>query len=192
MQKTGNQAVKATTRISITGNWNNGYTLIELGVVVFLMGLLLSLSVPRIRDSLLFNDEKSVIRDIVGKINGLREQAARTRTGYILRFDLVQNEYWIESYDMTAEGRWAARENAKRLPGNVKVTDISHPYTRIKKLGTEDAMYFDASVFFTAEGYVEPTIIYLRADDNETWTIALSPFLSKTKVFDHYVDAAEI
>lgn len=93
---------------------------------------------------------------------------------------------------MTAEGRSAARDNAKRLPGNVKITDISHPYTRSNKLGKEDAMYFDASIFFSAEGYVEPTIIYLRADADETWTIALSPFLSKIKVFDHYVDAAEI
>ncbi|HDZ90866.1 MAG TPA: prepilin-type N-terminal cleavage/methylation domain-containing protein, partial [Deltaproteobacteria bacterium] len=54
-----------------------GYTLIELIVVVLLIGLVLTLTAPRLRDSLLSDDLKSAARRLIGITNDLRNEAIR-------------------------------------------------------------------------------------------------------------------
>ena len=62
----------------------NGYTLIELTVVIFLLGMILVLTVPRFRYAMLTDELKANIRKMVGEIRELRNDAIREQKTYKL------------------------------------------------------------------------------------------------------------
>ena len=101
-----------------------GYTFIELTVVLFLIGLMFTLAVPRFRYALLTDNLKNVTRKMAGIIKGLRSEAIREHEAFILHFGLDSDIYWIESASMTEEERMLAREQAFSLPGDVRIMDV--------------------------------------------------------------------
>lgn len=159
----------------------NGYTLIELTVVIFLLGLTLVLTVPRFRYAMLTDELKANIRIMVGKIRELRTEAIREQKTYKLCFDLESNRFWIESTDMSDEERALAYEMAFQLPGGVRILDIWFK-AKGKKVDGK------AEIYLTKKGYIEPSAIHLGAEDGREFTIVLRPFLGKVSVFDKYVE----
>ena len=79
----------------------NGYTLIELALVVFLLGLMLVLAVPRVRETLISDGLKKTVRQLVGAAKELRTDAVREQLDYKLNLDLSNNAFWTSSQDMT-------------------------------------------------------------------------------------------
>lgn len=159
----------------------NGYTLIELTVVIFLLGLTLVLTVPRFRYAMLTDELKANIRKMVGKIRELRTEAIREQKTYKLCFDLESNRFWIESTDMSDGERALAYEMAFQLPGGVRILDIWFK-AKGKKVDGK------AEIYLTKKGYIEPSAIHLGAEDGREFTIVLRPFLGKVSVFDKYVE----
>jgi len=82
-----------------------GYTLIELIVVVLLIGLVLTLAAPRLRNVLLTDDLKGAARKMIGIINSLRNEAIREQRDYFLHLDLDANRFWVSYGSMTDEER---------------------------------------------------------------------------------------
>lgn len=184
-------------RMSITGSWNRlsenkglkknsgGFTLIELSLVIILMGFILSLTIPRIRDTLLTDDFKSTSRKIIGTIKWLRNRAVSENKDFTLMFDFESNSYWFESGDMTELERMAAREQAYVLPENVRITGILFKDEEEKTTG-------ETSIRFSKQGYIRPSIIHLGAEDGRKFTFVLSPFLGKVKVLEEYLGFEDI
>ncbi|NIR17489.1 MAG: prepilin-type N-terminal cleavage/methylation domain-containing protein, partial [Desulfobacterales bacterium] len=56
---------------------NKGFTLIELTVVVVLIGIIMTLTIPRFQTGILTDDLKATTRKMVGMIKGLRDEAIR-------------------------------------------------------------------------------------------------------------------
>ena len=56
---------------------DRGYTLIELSVVVLLIGMMLLIAVPQVRDTLLSDDLDAAARKLVGVAGELRNDAVR-------------------------------------------------------------------------------------------------------------------
>ncbi len=158
----------------------NGYTLIELAVVVFLLGLMLFLAVPRIRDSLINDGLKSTARHMVGAIRELRADAVREQVDYVLQLDLNNNAFWTYSVDMTPEKRDERKKNAFHFPEGVKIADVSQP-------GLDKKADGEVGIKLYKQGYVQPTVIHL-VRENRYFTIALAPFLSTIRVFEKYAD----
>lgn len=159
----------------------NGYTLIELTVVIFLLGMILVLTVPRFRYAMLTDELKANIRKMVGKIRELRAEAIREQKTYKLCFDLESNRFWIETTEMTDEERALAYEMAFQLPGGVRLLDV---WTKAKGKEVDGK----TTILFTKKGYIEPSAIHLGAEDGREFTIVLRPFLGKVSVFDKYVE----
>ena len=159
----------------------NGYTFIELTVVVFLIGLTLVLTVPKFRYAMLTDDLKATVRRMVGTVRSLRNEAIREQKIYTLHFDLESNRFWIESADMTDEGRDLAYEKAYRLPEGVRILDVWSG-ARGKKVDGK------AAIRFTKKGYIEQSVIHLAAEDGREFTLELSPFLGKVKVSEKYIE----
>ncbi len=176
----GNRAVRRLTPISTTGNWNSGYTLLELTIVVFLIGLLLTLSVPRFQDTLLFDDMKTASRRMIGTITTLKNRAVRDHREYSLHFDLAANCFWVEWQGMSEEERFAAQEKCSGFPGGVSIVDVST--SRDARQNATGPV-----IHITKKGYVEPAVIHLKTDQDTVWTMVLSPFLGKVKTYDKYV-----
>ncbi|MBN1277095.1 MAG: prepilin-type N-terminal cleavage/methylation domain-containing protein [Deltaproteobacteria bacterium] len=158
-----------------------GYTLIELSVVIFLVALMMGLTIPKFRYTLLTDNLKAASRKLAGLISEVREEAIREQKTVILRFDLESRMLWKTSPDMTEEENALSLENAMTLPQGVRILDIWYRGRGKKMMGV-------ASVQFTKKGYVQETAIHLGCDDGREFTLILSPFLRRIKVADKYVD----
>jgi prepilin-type N-terminal cleavage/methylation domain-containing protein len=162
-------------------NTRKGYTLIELTVVIALVGMILAVSVPRFRYSLISDNLKSVTRRMIGVVKEIRDEAVREQKAYFLYLDLETNKMWVEYFGMGQEEREITKEMAFTLPEDIRIMDV---------WGQERGKQVDgeAAIRFTKKGYVEYTAIHLGAKDGRAFTLILNPFLGTIKSYDAYVD----
>ena len=158
----------------------NGYTLIELALVVFLMGLMLFLAVPKVRDSMINDALASSVRKTIGVLRVLRADAVREQLDYALQLDLKNNAFWTYSLDMTPEKQAERKAGAYRFPEGIKIADILQPGMGKKTDG-------EVTIKFYKQGHIQPTVIHFAREDRYS-TIVLAPFLSTFKVYDKYVE----
>jgi general secretion pathway protein H len=178
-----------TTRVPVQGSeamrrQADGYTLIELVVVMLLIGLMLFLAVPRIRHTLIDDSLKSAVRHITGVAKALRYEAVREQVDYVLHLDLNNNAVWTYSTDMTPEKRSERQKNAFKFPMDVKIADIY-------RIGKEKQNDGDATITFFKRGYVQPTVVHLAKGDR-AFTMVFQPFLSAVEHYDQYVDYGDL
>jgi prepilin-type N-terminal cleavage/methylation domain-containing protein len=155
-----------------------GFTLIELTVVVFLVGLILLIAVPRVRDTILTDNLKSSVRYLVGTARELKSDAIRSQVDYVLHMDINNNLIWTYSADMTPEAKNETKKRAFHLPEGVKIADIY-------RFGKEKLIDGEATIRFFKKGYVQPTVVHLVQEDRY-FTIVFEPFLNSTRVYDTY------
>lgn len=154
-----------------------GYTLIELIVVIVLIGLLMSFTIPRFQDSLFTDNLKGTTRNMVGLIHSLREDAISEQRSYYLWFDLEMNRYWVTYSDMTEGEKLIARDESSHLSSGVEIREI--------RFSDENrAMRGEVSIHFDKKGYVQPTEIHLGSDDGREFTLVLSPFLREVEIIE--------
>lgn len=161
------------------------YTLIELTVVVFLIGIMLALTMPRVQDSFLSDDLKTATRRLIGKVREYRVQAVQEQMDYQLHFDIESNQYWWEALspkeDSTIEKKEQGRQKVFTLPGNIRILDVQLQGSGKESMG-------NVLVRFTKKGYIEPAVIHIGTKADNAHTIVLSPFLSAVKTYDEYID----
>jgi general secretion pathway protein H len=162
-----------------------GFTFIELTVVLVLIGLVFTITMPRFRDQILSDTLKSTTRKMMYKIMDLRNEAISEHKAYFLVFDLESNRYWVEYEDITPEDLAHARENADAFPEGVRVLDIW-----FKGKGKE--MTGETTIKFTRQGYVQQSVIHLGSEDGRKFTLVLSPFLGRVKVLEDYIEFEDI
>ncbi|MCJ7684085.1 MAG: type II secretion system GspH family protein [Desulfobacteraceae bacterium] len=157
-----------------------GYTLVELIVVIVLIGLVLTLAVPRLRNALLTDNLKGTARKMIGIISNLRNEAIREQRDYLLHFDLGANRFWVSYGSMTDEERTVAREKGSNLPVDIHIDDVW-----IK--GEGKMVEGVIRIRFTRRGYTQKSAIHLSSEGGRKLTLVLSPFLGKVKVINKYV-----
>jgi general secretion pathway protein H len=163
--------------INIYSN-SNGYTLIELIVVIALLGIVLLFTVPRFHDTLFLDDTKKSSRWIIGKVQALKESAIRNQKQYVLHIDLDTNRIWETDPSMSPESLDSAALDAYALPGNVTVIDVEFPVSGTVNGGR-------ANITFYKAGYTDKALIHIQ-DDDEQLSFLIEPFLMKVKLFDKY------
>lgn len=167
--------------MSTVGKWTErGYTLIELSVVVLLIGMMLFLAVPRVRDSLLNDDLKATTRQIVGAAREMRNEAVREQVDYLIHLDLAKPGFWTYSADTTAEKLAEIRKGAVRFPEGIRIADVRQPPEARKTEG-------EVVIRFFRKGYVAPTVVHLVKDDR-AFTLVFNPFLHKVSVYEKNID----
>jgi len=158
-----------------------GYTFIELTVVIILIGVMVSISVPKIRHAILTDKLKSASRKMIGIISSLRNDAIREQKTFYLHFDLEANRFWTDSEGMLEEERLSANEKAASLPEGISIRDVWFRGKGKKQHG-------GAVIRFSKKGYVQESAIHLSSDDGREFTLVLSPFLGRIKAFESYVE----
>lgn len=188
---------KAMIKMSIAGIRNSlygiqggntaarGFTLIELIVVIFLIGMFLSITIPRLRDAVLTDSLKNSSRKLISYITELRNMAIRDNVDCYLILDIDSNRLWIDSPMMEDEEQENIQETAYVFPEDVQITDI------LFRDETEITAGI-TSIRFTKEGYIRPSIIHLGSKDGRKFSFVLSPFLGRVELLEDYVDFEEI
>lgn len=159
---------------------NRGYTLIELSVVVLLIGILMTISVPRVRETLLDDDLKVSARRLIGTARELRSASVRERTDAILHIDLGRTALWNYTADTTDEKRAELRRQAAPLPEGIRIAEIRQADGTRKTEG-------EALIRFYRGGYQTPAVIRLAKGDR-TLSLVFHPFLRTPNVYESDVD----
>jgi prepilin-type N-terminal cleavage/methylation domain-containing protein len=160
----------------------NGFTLIELIVVTFLIGIMLSISIPSLRNTFFTDPLKSTTRKIMGLVTGVRELAARSQQPYLLHISQVENRIWYEK-EAEAEEDTAidtVEKNNLELPESVKIAGIWMG-------GDDGSSEGERVIWVSKQGYLQDTIIRVEDDDGNHLNIQFYPFLVPALVSDEVV-----
>ncbi len=171
----------------LTRSWGNskrgwheqGFTLIELIVVTFLIGIMLSVSIPSLRDTFLNDPLKATARKVIGLVNGVRELAVRTQQPYLLHISLLENRIWFEK-DVTGEkdkNTETSQERQLSFPESVTITGLWLG-------GDETSAEGDSVVWISKKGYLNDTIIRIEDDAGNHLNVQFYPFLDPALVSD--------
>ncbi len=156
----------------------NGFTLLELIVVISLLGIMLVFTVPRFHETLFLDETKTGSRWIIGKIQALKEAAVRNQKHYTLHIDLDSERFWETDAAMSAEDLENASLNAGSLPSGLKIADIEYPIRGKISSGRAD-------ITFYKNGYSDKVLIHLQ-DGEEFISYLIEPFLSEVAQYETY------
>ncbi len=96
--------------------WNNesGFTLIELSIVIFIMLMMLSATVPWMKNFSESTRLRSTARSIRSLMEFARSSAVSERTEYVVMFDPEQEEYWLSLLELLDQGSGNVVSDASR------------------------------------------------------------------------------
>ncbi len=193
---------------------NRGFTLIEIMIVLVIVGVVLTLAVPKLVNS------KGKIKDEVKHIALIARQvhdAARleNRT-YRIVFSMEEKKvhsYWIESAAsnvtlLSADQSKKQKDEtdpkksliAKNNGFEISKAVLKSPVKLPKELFIDKVEFIDgkaitsgdASIHFFAQGLVQEAAIHLSDHKTLIWTIFISPLTAHTTIFDKDISLKEI
>jgi len=160
----------------ITSN-KRGFTLVELAVVIFILALTASLTMPllgNVGDAGLH----SAGRRLAGTIKYLYNEAVLEKKIYRLTFDLDHAVYRAERQD--AGGEWSALPGRmggeKKMPGSVVIKQIS-----INGRGSFTSGQVSMQIY--PAGWLDEMLLYLQ-DGKYEQTLRVSALTGTTEFYD--------
>ena len=159
---------------------NQGFTLIELIVVITLISLMLFFAIPRFQVDVLSDNTNKVSRWIMLKVHSLKEKAVREQKLYVLHISLDSNRLWVTSEIMSQEELQATEANGYELSNDINLLDVEYPDEEKISVGRAD-------IYFYKKGYSDKAIIHISNDDNERRSFLIEPFLSRVRLYNKYI-----
>jgi prepilin-type N-terminal cleavage/methylation domain-containing protein len=160
---------------------NNGFTLIELIVVISLISLMFFFAIPRIQVDILSDNTRKVSQWIMLNISSLKEKAVHDQKRYVLHLSLDSNRLWVSNDTMSAEELEDAAAIGYNLPEDIKLLDVEYP-------GKEKISVGQADIYFYKKGYSDKAIIHITNNDNEVLSFLIEPFLSRARLYNKYLE----
>jgi prepilin-type N-terminal cleavage/methylation domain-containing protein len=162
-----------------------GFTLLELALVMFLIGLVLSISMPRLGNFIFHTDLKSISRSLKSVVYVMRSKSISTNTYTILHFDLDQNLYWGTAAAKTKQPSDTPEEtpvvSPVKLPPGIRFVDAGNINSVKKTFGV-------LSSAFNPKGMFEETVLHMADRDENVMTIIINAFTGSFMIYDEYVD----
>lgn len=156
-----------------------GFTLLEIAVVIFIMGLIMTLAIPYLGG---FHGAqlKSEARRLAGRANYLYDEASTEKVIYRITFDLDHNGYYVTRMDpygpvpkfLPYRGTWG---DEVVMPPGLILRDVS-------VAGIGGAKAGSISCQFYPEGYVDATVIHLANVSGQVMTLSLNPLTGNVSI----------
>jgi prepilin-type N-terminal cleavage/methylation domain-containing protein len=162
-----------------------GFTLLELVLVLLVLSIMAGLVFPKFRN-LGAGDVKVEARTLIGRIQGLYNEATFTRRTHRLVFDLDAERYWGEVQN--ADDSYAPV--SRTLMGPVDLP----PGIDLKDVITERAgkrADGHAYCYFHPLGRADVTTIHLESKGGDELTLQVNPLTGKVDVKTGYVETFE-
>jgi general secretion pathway protein H len=151
-----------------------GFTLLELMVVITLIAIMLGMAMPRIGAALVSDPASKVSRWLINNIGALKTEAVRKQKLYVLRIDLDRQRLWVIHEGMSDEAETAAEEKqAYQLPQSVQLNALLIPGMDPISSGTADLNFYP-------KGYSDRALIQLSSG-GDRYTFRVEPFLARVE-----------
>ena len=160
---------------------NNGFTLIELIVVISLMGIIIFVAVPRFHNETMTDNTKKVARWIMITSQSLKEKSFSEQKLYTMHIDMESRQFWVTGESMSEEDVLKTGQQQFLIPDDVEVLDVEFPDNNKIISGLAD-------ICFYPDGHSDMALIHIRNDDNNQFSLIIEPFLSKVKLYEKYSD----
>jgi general secretion pathway protein H len=150
-----------------------GFTLLELAVVIFIMGMVMTLAMPYFA-SVQTSQMRSEARRLASRANYLYEEAGAQKVLLRLSFDLTRNVYFVTRLDP-----FAARPSFQPEGGPAGVRAYLADGVRLRDVWVEGVGVVQRGVVstqFYPSGSVDATVIHLVDTRGEVFTLAIDPF----------------
>src|SRR5512134_1648290 len=145
-----------------------GFTLIELGLVLLIISVIVALVVPRFRDQS-HAELISQTRKLASTFRFLQQEAILNARVYRLNIDLDQQRYFVTSAEEGGEMGGFAQETGSlarnvALPASLQIADVDVPLVSGK--------LYEGVAFthFYPDGYVDATVVHLD-NGQEVYTL---------------------
>lgn len=149
-----------------------GFTLLEIAVVIFIMGLVMTLAMPYLggfRSAQL----KSEARRLAGRANYLYDEASTQKVIYKMTFDLDHNGYYVTRLDpygpdpkfLPYSSPWGY---AVTMPAGIALRDVSVEGIGGAKAGSISCQFYP-------DGSVDATVIHLASASGKVLTLSFNP-----------------
>ncbi len=164
---------------------SSGFTLLELSLVLFIIGLLVTVLVPRLGGLESARLEASAKR-LAALVRYLSGEAAFRGQTYRIQYDLDQQRYGVQILTPSQEMKTFVADESPmaqpvQLPPNITFADIRVP--SIGRVNTGQVF-----THFYPQGYTDPTVIHLRDQQSRTITVIIPPITGEAAVYEGYVD----
>lgn len=156
-----------------------GFTLIELALVVFLLGLFAALAIPRL-PSVDAGGPARGARKLAGTAKFLYNEAALSGREQRLICNLDQGR--IRPRTLAENGELAPVKGLPQetqLPRGVSFVDVAIA-------GKEKITHGEATTPFFPAGWLPETVVHLKTDDGEILTVRLLSFTGTAEVYEGY------
>ncbi len=162
-------------------NSSPGFTLLELAVVLFIMGLMLTLAVPYLggfRQAAL----RSQARRLAGRASYMFDEAAGHKLVLRLIFDMDNNGYMVASLDPYAPNPVFVADTSVGgrpviLPDAIRIRDVTVEGVGTVGRGTVTTQFYP-------EGYVDATVVHLQDVSGHVMTLAFAPLTGRVAVLE--------
>ena len=158
-----------------------GFTLLELAIVIFIMGLMLTLTMPYL-GGFRHAQLRSEARRLAGRATFMFDEAAGHKLVLRLIFDLDNNGYAVARLDPYAIKPVFAADTTPSsrpimLPSTIRIRDIT-----VEGIGTVNRGVVACN--FYPEGYVDATVVHLEDASGDVMTLSFTPLTGQVAIVD--------
>jgi prepilin-type N-terminal cleavage/methylation domain-containing protein len=165
----------------------SGFTLLEIAVVIFIMGLVMSLVIPYF-GGLHDSELKSEARQLAGRASYLYDAASSQRVIYRITFDLDHNTYFVTRLDPYAPnpkfalftGLWGRQIV---MPPGVELRDVAVEGIGIVRTGSISCQFYP-------DGYADATVIHMATVGGRVLTLSIHALTGSVSIMSGDVPPA--